>query len=69
MIALTISYPPRTHRKLTHASRTGVAEALATLGAVERFLAGVQASMLRQVVLVLERLGADVAREWTLTYK
>ena len=40
-----------------------VGEALAALAALERLLAGVQPLVLGQVVLVLERLGADVADE------
>jgi len=44
---------------------TGVGEALATFTTLERFLAAVQTFVLRQVVLVLERLRAEVTREWT----
>ena len=41
----------------------GVGEALAALLALEGLLSGVQAPVLRQVVLVLEGLGAHLAGE------
>lgn len=47
----------------------GVGELLEALEALERFLAGVQALVLRQVVLVLERLRAHLALVWPLTCK
>ena len=48
------------------AVRARVAEAFAALAALERLLPAVKTLVFRQVMLVFERLAADLTREWTL---
>lgn len=51
------------------AERTRVRESFAALATLERLLPAVQALVFRQVVLVLERLVAQVTGKWTGTWQ